>query len=121
VTIGLDGGGLDDLYGMCVLGRERETGNWLAWHHAWAHEKVLELRKEIAPRLKDFADDGDLTIVSHVGKDIDEIASRVQQVAQTGLLDRDTESPHRSAWTSEASAARSTRFQPTTSTRRRRW
>jgi hypothetical protein len=58
VTIGVDGGGLDDLLGLTVLGRERETGHWLAWSHGWAHEIVLERRKEIAPQLLDFAAGG---------------------------------------------------------------
>jgi len=61
VVIGIDGGGLDDLSGLCVLGRDRRTKVWLYWFHAWAHRKVLELRKEIAPALQDFAADKDLT------------------------------------------------------------
>ncbi len=61
VVAGIDGGGLDDLFGLCVLGRERDTGKWLAWFHAYAAEIVLERRKDIATRLKEFAAQGDLT------------------------------------------------------------
>lgn len=61
-TFGGDGGGLDDLLGAGVIGREKLTRRWLAWSHAFAHEKVLEIRKDIAPQLRDFQREGSLTI-----------------------------------------------------------
>lgn len=60
VTIGVDGGGKDDLFGVAVLGREKGSGRWLLWVKAWADVEVLERRKEIAERLRDFKRDGDL-------------------------------------------------------------
>lgn len=62
VVAGIDGGGEDDLLGLCVAGRERLTNRWLFWHHAWAWPDVLERRKEIASALRDFAVEGDVTI-----------------------------------------------------------
>jgi len=59
---GVDGGGEDDLLGLCIAGRERHAGRWLFWHHAWAWPDVLERRKDIAPQLRDYAVQGDLTI-----------------------------------------------------------
>jgi phage terminase large subunit-like protein len=60
-VVGGDGGGLDDLFGTAVVGRDKRTGVWLYWFHAFAHRKVLEIRKEIAPLLLGFEKDGDLT------------------------------------------------------------
>jgi len=58
IDIGIDGGGLDDLLGMAVIGRDEKTRQWLLWTHAWAHPSVMDRRKDIAPRLRDFANDG---------------------------------------------------------------
>jgi phage terminase large subunit-like protein len=83
---GIDGGGLDDLLGLNVLGRCRETRRWLSWSHAWAHKIVLERRKEIAPRLLDFAAAGELTIVDTPGQDVEEVADHVCRIKDAGLL-----------------------------------
>ncbi len=88
VDIGIDGGGLDDLLGLCVLGLDRDTGLWLAWFHAWAHESVLARRKQEAARLRDFAKSGDLTIVKNVGDDVTAVVEIVVQVVNAGLLDK---------------------------------
>lgn len=85
-VIGIDGGGLDDLLGLCVMGRERGTRKWLVWIHAWAHKIALERRKEIAPRLKDFQRDGDLTVVDMPGQDVIHLCDIIDKVKATGLL-----------------------------------
>lgn len=85
-VVGGDGGGLDDLLGQAVVGRERETGKWLAWFHAWAHKIVLDRRKEIAPRLLDFQREGCLTIVDKPGQDVQEFVDNVCRVRDAGLL-----------------------------------
>jgi phage terminase large subunit-like protein len=86
VVIGIDGGGLDDLLGVAVLGREYETRKWLLWTHAWAHSIVLKRRQEIAPRLLDFETDGDLTIVQTPGDDVIAVADIVCRIRDSGLL-----------------------------------
>ena len=85
-VVGIDGGGLDDLLGLSVIGREKVTRKWLAWHHAWAHKIVLERRKDIAARLEDFAKDGDLTIVDMPGKDVQEVCDIICRIRDMGLL-----------------------------------
>jgi phage terminase large subunit-like protein len=67
IVIGLDGGGLDDLFGLAVLGRETGTGRWLCWTHAFARISMLRRRKSEATRLIDFAKDGDITVVDGEG------------------------------------------------------
>jgi phage terminase large subunit-like protein len=85
-VVGIDGGGLDDLLGLAVIGRERDTRKWLLWTHAWAHKIALERRKDIAPRLLDFEKDGDLTMVDVPGDDVAAVAQIVCKVRDSGLL-----------------------------------
>jgi phage terminase large subunit-like protein len=85
-VVGIDGGGLDDLLGLTIIGRERGTRTWLLWAHAWAHPIVLERRKEIAAALRDFEKDGDLTIVQKPGDDVVELADIVCRIRDLKLL-----------------------------------
>lgn len=86
VVVGIDGGGLDDLFGLAVLGRDRETKQWLLWSHAWAHTSVLERRKSIAVRLLEFQAAGEMTIVDDELDDVSAIVAIVAEVKQAGLL-----------------------------------
>lgn len=86
VTAGIDGGGLDDLLGLAVLGRCRETRAWLLWVHAWCQRDVLTLRKEIAASLQDFSEQGDLTICDDPTEDIFGVAEIIEQVFVAGLF-----------------------------------
>lgn len=85
-TVGIDGGGLDDLFGLAVLGREKVTRKWLLWTHAWAHDDVLKRRADIATRLRDFERDRDLTISTDPMEPIDQAAGIVERVKDAGLL-----------------------------------
>lgn len=91
-VVGIDGGGADDLLGLCVAGRDRETKHWLYWFHAWADRKVLEIRKEIAESLTDFEKEGDLTFcdfgadASSLTPDIDGVVAIVKKVRDSGIL-----------------------------------
>lgn len=88
VDVGIDGGGLDDLLGLALLGRDRVSGRKLHWGHAWAHPSVLERRKGEAARFKDFAAAGDLTLVQQIGDDVTELVQIIKRVYDAGLLDR---------------------------------
>ncbi|WP_454629552.1 terminase large subunit [Bradyrhizobium cenepequi] len=86
VVVGIDGGGLDDLLGLAVLGRDRGTGKWLLWCRAWAHSIVLVRRMEIADRLKDFENEGTLTFVDKPGDDVRDVADIVMKIEDAGKL-----------------------------------
>lgn len=88
IDIGIDGGGLDDLLGLAATGRDKDTGQWLLWTHAWAHPSVMQRRKDISSRLLDFHRDGDLTLVQNIGEDVAAIAQIVYEVEVSGLLDK---------------------------------
>jgi phage terminase large subunit-like protein len=85
-VVGGDAGGLDDLFGLAVAGRDRETRDWLFWFHAWCHRDVLERRKDIAPRLMDFEQAGTLTICEDATQDVDEFTDVVESLNAAGLL-----------------------------------
>lgn len=107
---GVDGGGLDDLLGGAMIGRERAwstvtipehhdelTGElvpeqhirvqrWVAWMHAWAHPEVLRRRQDIASKLLDLKRKGLLTIVEYAGQDAFQMAACFARVDRAGLL-----------------------------------
>lgn len=86
VTVGIDGGGLDDLLGLSVLGRDADSGDWLSWSQAWAHPTVLSRNKQSAPRFRDFEREGDLVMVERIGDDVEQVAEIVSRVYASGLL-----------------------------------
>jgi phage terminase large subunit-like protein len=85
-VLGADGGGLDDLLGATVIGREKDTGRWLSWSRAWAHPIVLERRKSIATELQDLEKTGDLVFIEQIGDDVMAVADIAEQLADAGLL-----------------------------------
>ena len=86
VTVGIDGGGADDLLGLAVIGREKVTRRWLHWAKAWAHPLALERRKSEASRYHDFERAGDLTIIKDYPEDLDGVVSVVRRINEAGLL-----------------------------------
>lgn len=88
IDVGIDGGGLDDLLGLSLVGRDKDTGDWLAWIRAWAHPSALKRNLQEAARFEDFARHGDLVIVKRIGDDVTEVCDIVERVFDTGLLDK---------------------------------
>jgi phage terminase large subunit-like protein len=86
LTVGLDGGGLDDLLGVFVLGREKGTGTWLGWAHAFISPEGWERRKANRTLYEDFIKDGDLTLVERLPDDVTAIVDIIKQCLDSGKL-----------------------------------
>lgn len=86
ITAGIDGGGLDDLLGLAFVGRERNTGKWLAWTRAWAHPIAMERRKSEESKYTDFQEQGDLVIIEELPGDVAQVAAVVKEVNESGRL-----------------------------------
>lgn len=101
VCIGIDGGGLDDLFGFAAIGREIETQRWLAWITAFADPIIKQRRPGIAPILDGFALAKELEWVAETAPaevidgeepearsidDIDRIIEMVEMVKDRDLL-----------------------------------
>lgn len=99
VTIGIDGGGLDDLLGIGVIGREKGTKRWLGWAHALISDIGLERRKANTEFYDQFERDRDLTKFVYVQPTVDEagtpialplniqaVVDLVEKVQRRGLL-----------------------------------
>lgn len=87
IAAGIDGGGLDDMLGLTLMGRHRVTGEWLSWSRAWVHRSVLDLRPQLAPKLQDLEKIGELVIIDDdSNQDIMELVDIVGCVNDAGLL-----------------------------------
>lgn len=85
-VVGVDGGGLDDLLGVAVIGREKATRHWLLWAHAFCQRDVLALRPDIASQLEDIAAAGELTFCDDTTSDIMGVADICERVKDAGLF-----------------------------------
>lgn len=86
IVAGGDGGGLDDLLGLALLGRHVVTKQWLLWCRAWAQLDVFERRKDIASRLNDFIAQGSLVKCTEPTQDLVEVADLLERVKDAGLF-----------------------------------
>ena len=88
ITMGIDGGGLDDLLGFAVLGRHAKSRKWWLWNHAWCHKVVLDRRKSESPKLLDFQKEGSLTIIEQAGDDVIQLAAIARKIYESGKMDK---------------------------------
>jgi phage terminase large subunit-like protein len=86
LTVGVDGGGLFDLLGVSVIGREKGTQRWLSWSHAFIASDAWDKRKANQPLYTDFIKDGDLTLVDQLPDDISGVVDIVKQCRDSKKL-----------------------------------
>jgi phage terminase large subunit-like protein len=91
VVIGVDVGGRDDLFSICVLGREPSESEvykrrWFAWGHSWVHKDGVEERKSNAAKYADFVKAGELTVVDRLGDDVEQAVEIIKRIYDSGLL-----------------------------------
>lgn len=86
IVAAVDGGGLDDMLALALVGRERDTRRWLSWNRTWLHRSVLDLRKSEASRFLDFEKAGELVIVDDMLHAFADLAGCIQTVEEAGLL-----------------------------------
>jgi phage terminase large subunit-like protein len=86
VVAGGDGGGLDDLLGLALLGRHKVTKQWLLWCRAWAQQDVFDRRKDIVSRLNDFIAEKTLVRCEAPTQDLIEVADLLERVKDAGLF-----------------------------------
>jgi phage terminase large subunit-like protein len=91
VVAGIDGGGLDDLLGLTLIGRDQERlpdGNarWLSWSRAYAQLDVWERRKDIVSALDGFVADKDLVKCEEPTDDITGLVDVLGRVLDEGLF-----------------------------------
>jgi phage terminase large subunit-like protein len=78
VVVGIDGGGLDDMLGLAVIGRDKKTSEWLAMVPCLGTCRSNRASPGRSPRrLRDFEQDGDLTVCKEPTQDIKEAADIV--------------------------------------------
>lgn len=85
-VVGGDMGGADDLASIGVMGRCRETSRRLFWARAWCTGAVLERRKEIASKLLDLAETGDLVIDDEPSVHVEDMADICEMVRDARVL-----------------------------------
>lgn len=88
-TLGIDGGGLDDMLALAVCGRHKDNGQWMLWIRAWLHTLAADRRKTDTQIYKDFAAEGDLEIVDNLGEDLSELGDVIGQVITSGKLGKE--------------------------------
>ena len=84
-VITIDGGGLDDLIGICVAVREKETNNWFLWHSATCTQAALT-KNNTDEIYSDFIKKEEMHAFNSIALCFEFIALLVKKIDDTGTL-----------------------------------
>lgn len=89
-TIGFDGGGLDDLFGASVIGREKGTKHHLAWAHALISDIGIARRKANIEDYDRFEREGTLSKFVYLPQPPEDAAppANVVTISEEAALER---------------------------------
>lgn len=86
ITIGVDGGGADDLLGVAVIGREKDTKIWMHWAHAWMHPLALARRKSNRTEYDELIRLKQLTLIEDYPEDLEGVIAVAKLAQAAGKL-----------------------------------
>ncbi len=95
IVVGVDGGGLDDMFALTALGREtnkKKSGvgeddnhqRYMAWSRAWIQTEALTARPQNEQKYRQFEQEGDLVVCTYPSQDAMEAAGICMQIEAAG-------------------------------------
>lgn len=87
VVVGIDGGGLDDIITMAVVGRSKESKRWLIYSHSWISRDLYERRREYSTEAWGaLVADEHLTVYDKPSDVTDSVVRTIERIEERNVL-----------------------------------